>query len=284
MAMHFHFSKNKKPSQCSPKASHSGKNHQKSFHPSKSLQTPPNLSKPSKSPKIFPHLSKSPKITRNFPKTQTPAPATPKPPPNPPEHPQTSPHPPQTHQNTSQILRNHPIRQISGQNLTPLSANFSTAFGKFGTSREPVGKIRAPPQKAQKCWFLQGFGTFLVDFWQKPLQKVPNSTKKVPNPCKNQHFCAFWGGARIFPTGSRLVPDWFPTGSEFAESGVRFQFFGCQKNALFRAETGWNQTKPFPISRLLSNFPVGLTLRKGLKSAPFLRPKRIPKTEKKGAT
>ena len=63
---------------------------------------------------------------------------------------------------------------------------------------------------------------FLQGFCQK-------STKQVPNPCKNQHFCAFWGGARI----SRLVPDWFPTGSrlvpnlpkavlKFAESGVRF--------------------------------------------------------------
>ena len=162
MARHFHFSKNKKPSQCSPKASNSGKNHQKSFHPSKSLQTPPNLSKPSKSRKIFPHLSKSPKITRNFPKTPKPPPQPPQNhPPNPPEHPQTSPHPPQTHQNTSQTLRNHPIRQISGQNLTPLSANSNTTSWKSGTSRKPVGKIRAPPQKAQKCW---GFGAFLVDF------------------------------------------------------------------------------------------------------------------------
>ena len=106
--MHFHFSKNKKQSQCSPKASNSGKNHQKSFHPSKSLQ-------------IFP----------NPPNLTTPR--------TPPEHPQTSPHPPQTHQNTSQILRNHPIRQISGQNLTPLSANSNTTFWKSGTSREPVG-------------------------------------------------------------------------------------------------------------------------------------------------
>ena len=280
MAMHFHFSKNKKPSQCSPKASHSGKNHQKSFHPSKSLQTPPNLSKPSKSPKIFPHLSKSPKITRNFPKPKPPPQPPQNHPPNPPKHPQTSPHPPQTRQNTSQILRNHPIRQISGQNLTPLSANFSTAFGKFGTSREPVGKIRAPPQKAQKCLFLQGFGTFLVDFWQKPCKKCQIRPNKCQIPAKTSIFVPF-GAVHGF---SRLVPDWFPTGSEFAESGVRFQFFGCQKNALFRAETGWNQTKPFPISRLFGNFSVGLTLRKGLKSAPFLRPKRIPKTEKKGAT
>ena len=43
-----------------------------------------------------------------------------------------------------QILIFSQIRQIYGQNLTPASANFSTAFYKFGTSREPVGKIRAP--------------------------------------------------------------------------------------------------------------------------------------------
>ena len=54
-----------------------------------------------------------------------------------------------------QILIFSQIRQIYGQNLTPAPANFSTAFYKFGTSREPVGnqsgtsrepvgKIRAP--------------------------------------------------------------------------------------------------------------------------------------------
>jgi hypothetical protein len=56
---------------------------------------------------------------------------------------------------------------------------------------------------------------FLQGFCQK-------STKKVPNPCKNQHFCAFWGGARIFPTGSRLVPNLPKAVLKFAESGVRF--------------------------------------------------------------
>ena len=77
--------------------------------------------------------------------------------------------------------------------------------------------------------FFASFFTFFRPFWEK-------STKQVPKPCKNQHFCAFWGGALVpdwFPTGSRLVPDWFPTGSrlvpdfqkvvlEFAESGVKF--------------------------------------------------------------
>jgi hypothetical protein len=33
----------------------------------------------------------------------------------------------------------------------------------------------------------------------------------------------------------------------------------------------------------VGNFPDGLALRKGLKSAPFLRPRRTPKTVKKGA-
>ena len=192
----------------------------------KSLQTPPNL-------------SKSPKITRNFPKTQTPAPATPKPPPEPPEHPQTSRHPPQTHQNTSQILRNHPIRQISGQNLTPLSANFSTAFGKFGTSREPVGKIRAPPQKAQKCWFLQGFGTFLVDFWQKPCKKCQIRPKKCQIPAKTSIFVPFGAvhGFSRFPTGSRLVPDWF----RICRKRCQISIFWVSKK---RAVSGWNRLKP----------------------------------------
>ena len=128
----------------------------------------------------------------------------------------------------------------------------------------------------------KGFWPPYVNVFSTDYEKgvAKNRPKKCQIPAKTSIFVPF-GAVHGF---SRLVPDWFPTGSEFAESGVRFQFFGCQKNALFRAETGRNQTKPFPISRLFGNFPVGLTLRKGLKSAPFLRPKRIPKTEKKGAT
>ena len=211
MAMHFHFSKNKKPSQCSPKASHSGKNHQKSFHPSKSLQTPPNLPKPSKSPKIFPHLSKSPKITRNFPKT-------PKPLPQPPQnHPQTSPHPPQTHQNTSQILRNHPVRQISGQNLTPLSANSNTTFWKSGTSREPVGNQSGKSVHRPKRHKNGGFCRVLALFWSIFGTFCRVFPKNEPKMWKNMHFWHFsclWGRCADFPdwfpTGSRRVPDGFP--------------------------------------------------------------------------
>ena len=239
--MHVHFSKNKKPSQCSPKASHSGKNHQKSFHPSKSLQTPPNLSKPSKSPKIFPHL------TKNFPKTPKPLPQPPQNhPPNPPEHPQTSHHPPQTHQNTSQILRNHPVRQISGQNLTPLSANSNTTFWKSGTSRAPVGHqsgtSREPvgnqsgtsrenpctAPKGTKMVVFAGFWHFFGRFLALFAGFFPKTAQTCEKTCIFNIFHAFGGGARIFPTGSRLVPDGFPTGSRFAKSGADLRKFRCQ--------------------------------------------------------
>ena len=166
MARHFPFSKNKKQSQCSPEI----------IPP---FKIPPNPSKSFQAlqiPKNFPHFSKSPKITRNFPKTPKPPPQPPQNnPPNSPEHPQTSPHPPQTHQNTSQILRNHPIRRISGQNLTPLSANSNTTFWKSGTSREPVGN-----QSGKSVH--RPFGTFLVDFWpflQGFSQKPPKQCEKT---------------------------------------------------------------------------------------------------------
>ena len=77
--------------------------------------------------------------------------------------------------------------------LTPKSPQICTIFSKSGTSPEPVGKICAPLQKAG---FRPFFGRFLVHFWPFPT------------------------GGRIFPTGSRLVPDWFPTGSRFAKSGA----------------------------------------------------------------
>ena len=267
MAMHFRFSKNKKPSQCSPKASHSGKNHQKSFHPSKSLQTPPNLSKPSKSPKIFPHLSKSPKITRNFPKTQTPAPATPKPPPEPtrtpPNWPPPAPNPPKHFPN--------PKKSSNSANFGPKS---DTAFGKFqhrfrqirnqsGTSREPVGKIRAPPQKAQKCWFLQGFGTFLVDFWQKPCKTCQIRPKKCQIPAKTSIFVPF-GAVHGF---SRLVPDWFPTGSRLVPNLPKavsdFNFLGVKKTRCFGLKPA--ETRPNPSQSLgfLVIFPLDWHFERG---------------------
>ena len=236
MAMHFHFSKNKKQSQCSPKASHSGKNHQKSFHPSKSLQT----SKSFQITKNHQKLSQNPNPRPSHPKT------TPRTPPNTPKLAPTRPKPTK---NTSQILRNHPIRQISGQNLTPLSANFSTAFGKFGnqsgTSRE--NPCTAP--KGTKMLVFAGIWHFFGRFLAKTLQKVPNSTKKVPNPCKSQHFCAFWGGARIFPTGSRLVPN-------LPKAVSDFNFLGVKKTCCFGLKPA--ETRPNPSQSLgfLVIFPL----------------------------
>ena len=158
------------------------RNHSTLQNPSKPLQIFPNPPNPQKSSPIFPNHQKSPET---FPKPKPPPQPPQNHPPNPPEHPQTSPHPPQTHQNTSQILRNHPIRQISGQNLTPLSANFSTAFGKFGTSREPVGNqsgtSRENPCTAPLALFWSIFGPFCRVF---PKNR-PNNVKKH---AKNMHF------------------------------------------------------------------------------------------------
>ena len=70
------------------------------------------------------------------------------------------------------------------------------------------------------------FFTFFWPFLGKPCKKGQKSTKKVPKPCKNQHFVPFGAVHGFFPTGSRLVPGWFPDFQkvvlEFAESGVKF--------------------------------------------------------------
>ena len=59
-----------------------------------------------------------------------------------------------------------------------------------------------------------------------------------------------------------------------------FKVLGVKKTRCFGLKPA--ETRPNPSQSLgFGNFPVGLTLRKGLKSAPFLRPKRIPKTEKR---
>ena len=42
------------------------------------------------------------------------------------------------------------------------------------------------------------------------MQKGSTIDQKSAKALQKPTFCAFWGGARIFPTGSRLVPDWFP--------------------------------------------------------------------------
>ena len=131
-------------------------------------------------------------------------------------------------------VRNNPIRQISGQNLTPLSANFSTAFGKFGTSREPVGnqsgKSVHRPRRHKNAGFCRDLALFWSIFGKNPAKSAKFDQKSAKS-LQKQAFLCLLGRCTDFP-------DWFPTGSEFAESGVRFQFFGCQKNALFRAETG----------------------------------------------
>ena len=247
------------------------RNHSTLQNPSKPLQIFPNPPNPQKFSPIFPNHQKSPET---FSKPKPPPQPPQNHPPNPPEHPQTSPHPPQTHQNISQIRRNHPIRQISGQNLTPLSANFSTAFGKFGTSREPVGNQSGTSRenpctapKGTKMLVFAGIWHFFSRFLAKTLQKVPNSTKKVPNPCKNQHFCAFWGGARIFPTGSRLVPDWFPTGSRLVPNLPKavsdFNFLGVKKTRCFGLKPAESRPNPSQSLGFLVIFPLDWHFERG---------------------
>ena len=95
-----------------------------------------------------------------------------------------------------------------------------------------------------RIWdFLQGF--------------AKNRLKKCQIPAKTSIFVPFGavhGFSRLvpdwFPSGSRLVPDWFPTGSEFAESGAEICRKRCQ--ILTRNLPNWM------ISSDLGNVLVGL--------------------------
>ena len=66
------------------------------------------------------------------------------------------------------------------------------------------------------------FFTFFWPFLGKTMQKGSKIDQKSAKALQKPTFCAFWGGARIFPTGSRLVPDFQKVVLEFAESGVKF--------------------------------------------------------------
>ena len=164
------------------------RNHSTLQNPSKPLQIFPNPPNPQKSSPSF-------QITKNHQKlSQNPKPPPQPPqnhPPNPPEHPQTSPHPPQTHQNTSQILRNYPIRQISGQNLTPLSANSNTTFleigNQSGTTREPVTSRENPctASKGTKMLVFAGFWHLFGRFLPLFAGFFPKTAKQM---WKTMHF------------------------------------------------------------------------------------------------
>ena len=92
-------------------------------------------------------------------------------------------------------------------------------------------------KNAKNAKFCMFFSHFSGGFWEKTLQKrAKNRPKKCPNPTKKQHFCAFWGGARIFPTGSRLVPDWFP---KFAELDDFLGFGKCFGGGVRGVVLGW---------------------------------------------
>ena len=86
--------------------------------------------------------------------------------------------------------------------MTPKNFKFDTAFGKFthrflqignqsGTSREPVGKMYAPPQKLEKLSKMQVFARFLqffLRFLLKTLQKYAKIKKTCKKHGEKQHF------------------------------------------------------------------------------------------------
>ena len=74
--------------------------------------------------------------------------------------------------------------------------HFLRIWNQSGTSREPVGKIHAPPQKASKMLKKAGFCRVFSVFW------------------------SIFGFFKVVHGFSRLVPDWFPTGSKFVKSGA----------------------------------------------------------------
>ena len=236
------------------------RNHSTLQNPSKPLQIFPNPPNPQKSSPIFPNHQKSPET---FPKPKPPPQPPQNHPPNPPEHPQTSPHPPQTRQNTSQILRNHPIRQISGQNLTPLSANFSTAFGKFGTSREPVGnqsgKSVHRPKRHKNACFCRDLALFWSIFGKNPAKSAKfdqTSAKSLQKPA----FLCLLGRCTDFP-------DWFPTGSRLVPNLPKavsdFNFLGVKKTRCFGLKPA--ETRPNPSQSLgfLVIFPLDWHFERG---------------------
>ena len=80
------------------------------------------------------------------------------------------------------------------------------------------------PKRHKNAGFLQGFGTFLVEFGTFCKVFAKNLPNKCQIPAKTSIFVPF-GAVHGF---SRLVPDWFPTGSEFAESGAEICRKRCQ--------------------------------------------------------
>ena len=137
--------------------------------------------------------------------------------------------------------------------MTPKNFKFDTAFGKFthrflqignqsGTSREPVGnqsgKFTHHPKSmknGQKCCFFQCFLHFFFIFAVFLGKNEEKNAKTLQKPAFLTIFQAF-GVVRKF---SRLVPDWFPTGSrlvpdlqiavrKFTKGGVKFEVFGCR--------------------------------------------------------
>ena len=104
--------------------------------------------------------------------------------------------------------------------MTPKNFKFDTAFGKFthrflqigdqsGTSREPVGKIYAPPQKLEKLSKMQVFARFL-QFFLRFLLKTLQKWRKMQKTWGKAAFLTVFHAFGVVRKFSRLVPDWFP--------------------------------------------------------------------------
>ena len=116
-----------------------------------------------------------------------------------------------------------PVGTQSGPNRAPIFAFLGTAFGQSGSSRDPVG---------------HQFSNFWHHVWTcreaaKITEKHAKTTAKMlffMNLAASRHWCPT--GSRLdpdwIPTGQKrcpkmqkLVPDWIPTGSRLAKSGAQ---------------------------------------------------------------
>ena len=110
-------------------------------------------------------------------------------------------------------------------NLTPKFLKSAPDFA----NREPVGNPsgtsrenpRTAPKGMKKCMFLSHVWAV---FGKNPAKSAKNRPNKCQNPAKTTIFVPF-GAVHGF---SRLVPDWFPTGSRFPKSGVGICRKRCQ--------------------------------------------------------
>ena len=106
---------------------------------------------------------------------------------------------------------------------------FGTTFGRSGSGRDPVG-IQSGSSRDPVG---HQFWNFSHRFWTcREAAKITLKRAKTLQKCS---FLRFWllpdSGARLLPTGSRLDPDWIPTGSRLAKSGAKTWKIGARLGA-----------------------------------------------------